>query len=101
MFVLKQAKERVFMLAFLTVCAHLQLSHTRSLWVRERSGHWWEQVAANFGPQDWLQNFRMSHATFLYLCDSLKSAIQRRDTTMRRAIGTEKRLGIAILHYGF
>ena len=76
--------------------AHLQFPPPRSLWVRERSGHWWEQVAVNFSAQDWLQNFRMSHATFLYICDSLKSAIERQDTTMRQAIVLEKRLGIAL-----
>ena len=49
-----------------------------------------------FGPEDWLKNFRMSHSTFLYLCDELKCTIEKQDTMMRKAIVTEKRLGITL-----
>ena len=49
-----------------------------------------------FGPEDWLKNFRMSHSTFVYLCDKLKCTIEKQDTMMRKAIVTEKRLGITL-----
>ncbi len=47
-------------------------------------------------PHDWLQNFRMTHATFLYLCNELRSSIERSDTVIRRAIPVEQRLALAL-----
>lgn len=95
-FVRKRAKEQAFFLAFLIMSSRSQFSPVRKLWVRERSSHWWEHVVSNFSPQDWLQNFRMSHATFVYLGDKLKLWIERIDTNMRQAIAAEKRLGVAL-----
>ena len=63
----------------------------QTVWTKERSTHWWEQVVnSSFTPQDWLNNFRMSKDTFLYLCDKLRSSISKSDTMMRKAIPTEQ-----------
>ena len=95
-FALKQSKERTFFLVFLALCYHLHSSPLREVWVHERSSHWWEDIAKNFSPQAWIQNFRMSQDTFTYLCSKLKSIIAKEDTIMRKAIVAEKRLGIAV-----
>ena len=42
----------------------------------------------------WLENFRMSRATFMYLCNELRLAIERDDTAMRKAIPTEQRVAL-------
>ena len=49
----------------------------------------------SFNEGDWLENFRMSRGTFLYLCAELKS-LEKRDTVMRRAIPLEQRVAIAL-----
>ena len=49
-----------------------------------------------FTPQDWLENFRMSRATFLYLCNELRSAITKDDTMMRKAIPSERRVALTL-----
>ena len=38
----------------------------------------------------------MSEETFLYLCNKLRNSITRTDTTMRKAISTEKRVALTL-----
>ena len=62
-----------------------------------RSGQWWNQIVmGSFTSSDWIENFRVSKATFLYLCTELRPAIQHEDTRMRKAITVEKRLAITL-----
>ena len=53
-------------------------------------------VKATFTSQDWLDNFRVSHATFQYLCTKLSPHIGKVDTIMRRAIAVEKRVALTL-----
>ena len=72
-------------------------SMTRSLWFKKRSTCWWEGiVGGTFTHQDWLDNFWMSHQTFLYLCNELRSSIDRTDTVMTRAVSVERRVGLTL-----
>lgn len=43
-----------------------------------------------------MENFRVSKETFYYLCEKLRSAIERQDTRMRRAICVEQRVAITL-----
>ena len=49
-----------------------------------------------FTPSDWIENFRVSRDTFLFLCHQLKPAIQCKDTQLRKAICNEHRLAITL-----
>ncbi len=73
-------------------------SPVRSAWVKERSSYWWEKVAnSTFTPPcDWLEDFRMCHATFVYLCNELRSSVEKSDTVMRRAIPVEQRVALTL-----
>ncbi|KAM4810584.1 uncharacterized protein WCC33_019296 [Rhinophrynus dorsalis] len=44
----------------------------------------------HFGPSDWLDRFRMSKDTFIYLCDQLRSRLRR------PGLSPEQKLGIAL-----
>ena len=60
--------------------------------MKERSAHWWDDVVkAIFTQEDWLKNFRLSRETFLYMCNKLRSTIEKRDTVMRKVIPVEQR----------
>ena len=64
-------KQRM-MFAFLLSMASLTIqSPVRSV---PRSNSWWED--AKFTSDDWLENLRMSKATFLYVCDELLSSVE-------------------------
>ena len=62
-----------------------------------RSTHWWDYVVlTTFSDQDWIENFRVSKATFFYLCQQLKPLIKHSDTMLRKAISVEHRLAITL-----
>ena len=72
-------------------------SAVRVVWVKERSNYWWERIVnCTFTPSDWLENFRMSHSTFTYLCNELRHTIQKKDTVMRKAIPVEQRVALTL-----
>ena len=54
----------------------------------------------SFTAHDWIENFRMSHATFLYVCNELRPCIEKSDTRMRRCIPTERRVALALWFLG-
>ena len=91
-----QAQQHFYFVIFLSavICAHLTVD--RSVWSHERSSTWWDRIVnQSFDEGDWLENFRMSRDTFLYLCSELKS-LEKRDTVMRKAIPLEQRVAIAL-----
>ena len=49
-----------------------------------------------FTPSDWIENFRVSKETFLYLCGKLRPYIKRQDTRLRKAICVEHRVAITL-----
>ncbi|KAJ7313273.1 hypothetical protein JRQ81_004557 [Phrynocephalus forsythii] len=78
-----------------------RLLRERRLWSKARSSAFWEIVRVKaFSPWEWTENFRVSPATFDYLCSQLRSAIQRRDTNMRRAIPADVRLAMTLWRLG-
>ena len=72
------------------ICAHLMVD--RSAWSHKRSSIGWDRIVnQSFDVGDWLENFRMSIRTFLYLCVELKS-LEKKNTAMRRDISLEQRV---------
>ena len=72
-------------------------SLAKSKWTFTRSSHWWKCVVLQtFSPKDWLENFRMSKDTFLYLCDRLRSTICKKDSNMRKAITVDHRVAVTV-----
>ena len=46
--------------------------------------------------QQWRENFRMSRATFNYLCCELRCELEKKSTRMRSAVSVERRVAIAL-----
>ena len=92
----RQAQEFTLFITLVTLMSSLPVFLPRMVWMRKRSGHWWEEIVKRFTPQDWLNNFRVSPATFQYLCTELSPYISRKDTIMRKAIEMERRLGLVL-----
>ena len=49
-----------------------------------------------FTPTDRIENFRVSKATFQYLCHQLRPLISRQNTQLRKCISVEKRVAITL-----
>ena len=94
----RQSQERLLFAFFMSLCLlHVHWRADRVVWVKERSNYWWEQIVnCTFTPNDWLENFRMSHNTFRYLCNELREAIEKKDTIMRKAIPVEQRVALTL-----
>ena len=69
----------------------------QTLWTKPRSSDWWERIVLQtFSNSDWRENFRMSYATYVYICNELRCRLVRHDTTMRRAITVEKKVAVTL-----
>ena len=53
-------------------------------------------VGQCFSASDWLENFRMSHGMFQYICTKLKPIVEKKNSVMRQAIPLEQRVAIAL-----
>jgi len=71
--------------------------HQRRLWVKDRSTVWWDRYNSPDMPEaEFKRAFRMSRATFEFLCKELGSAVQKEDTMLRAAIPVDKRVAVCI-----
>ena len=57
---------------------------------------WNEIVLKTFNAQDWVENFRMSRDTFIYLCQRQSPALCRKDTAMRHPVTVEQCIAITL-----
>ena len=82
----------MFYLLFLTAMKGA-LRCPRSLWTKPRSSDCWERIVLQtFSDSDWRENFRMSYATYMDICNELRCRLVRHDTTMTTAITVGKKL---------
>ena len=92
-----QAREHLLFTLALSMLAFNCCLPTRSLWMKERSSYWWDHVVnRTFTAHDWLENFRMSQATFLYVCNEIRPVIEKEDTDMRTAVPVEQRVALTL-----
>uniref|UniRef100_A0A8C2HKI6 DDE Tnp4 domain-containing protein n=1 Tax=Cyprinus carpio TaxID=7962 RepID=A0A8C2HKI6_CYPCA len=70
--------------------------HRPSVWTFNRASEWWGVIVPGFTNTQWLENFRMSEETFIYLCNKLRPAMERRDTNFRVCVPLKKRVAIAL-----
>ena len=96
-FARKQAQQHLFFVLMMSLVAFNVSSPARSIWMKERSSYWWNHIVSQtFSAGDWLDNFRMSRATFIYVCNELRSAIEKNDTEMRNAVPVELRVALTL-----
>lgn len=80
LFAAKQARERMlFALILTTAYSYTIIKPGKVLWSKERSGVWWDEMVMNaFSESDWIDNFRVSRTTFIYLCNKIRTEIQKK-----------------------
>ena len=66
----------------------------------ERSNVWFEMVESAFTDKEWYDNFRVSRETFEYIVSEIENEITLKDTRMRKAIPSRKRVAIALYYLG-
>ena len=69
----------------------------RSVRIKSRSCAWWATVVElSFKDTDWLQIVRLRKRDFDFICNKLSCSLKKEDTSLRRAIPIQKRVGVAI-----
>nr|XP_054600384.1 uncharacterized protein LOC129164417 [Nothobranchius furzeri]XP_054600387.1 uncharacterized protein LOC129164417 [Nothobranchius furzeri] len=53
-------------------------SRRRAFWSLSRSSDWWDNYVPRYTEAQWLKRFRMSEDTFIFLCNKLRPALQRK-----------------------
>uniref|UniRef100_A0A8C6WUD9 DDE Tnp4 domain-containing protein n=1 Tax=Neogobius melanostomus TaxID=47308 RepID=A0A8C6WUD9_9GOBI len=61
-----------------------------------RSTQWWHIVVLSFTEGQWIAHFRMSEDTFTFLCNKVRPAMERENTTYRECVPVRKRVAIAL-----
>ena len=102
-FVLRRMRRRRLRLRFLQSLQLLYLFYRthrlqvarrpRRAWVFPRPQNWFQELLNNRVLDHWWkENFRVSRATFEFICRLVGPAIARRNTRMRDAVPVEKRV---------
>jgi len=69
----------------------------RRLWVKERPKDWWQKCSSpEFPEEEFRRCFRMSKATFEFICSELESAVTKKNTMLRDAIPVRQRVAVCI-----
>ena len=68
----------------------------RSIWMKERSSDWYDIVLGILSHREWIEKFRMTKETFLYICNELRPYTVKQDTKLHKAIPVEKRVAITL-----
>ena len=71
----------------------------RSLWMRPRSQVFFKDVVLGWDEQQWKKNFRVSRATFHFLCTQLQSCLQRK-YLVQMPLSVEERVAITSWRLG-
>ena len=71
----------------------------RSLWIRPRSQAFFKDVVPGWYEQQWKENFRISRATFHFLCTQLRSHLQRKHL-VQMPLSVEERVAITLWRLG-
>ena len=68
-FARRQSRERGMFAMTLVAAMNLQSVTVRTLWAKERSAHWWDDVVKEvFTQQDWLENSFVSCCMYVTSC---------------------------------
>ena len=82
---------------YLRMRRNVRARNPRRIWVLPRPQLWFQQLLNDRALDHWWKEvFRVSRATFEYICQLVGPALRRQDTHMRDAIPIEKRVGASL-----
>ena len=72
--------ERLLVMAVVMTIASFSVSSmVRTIWMKERSSDWYDNIVlGTFTHREWIENFRMTQETFLYVCNERRPYIENR-----------------------
>ena len=95
-------RQRIISLFVFLMCEYLRNQvRERLFWIepsRWKTQFWEETVSQWKDDTLWLENFRLSKESFLFICRKLNDTLKRKDTRFRKSITVKKRLAICFWH---
>ena len=67
-----------------------------AVWVEPQAHQWWNIIVPQMTHRRFVSNFRVSRASFQYICRRLGPILERSDTNYRLAIPVDKRVAISL-----
>ena len=98
-FIARQEEQRAFFYYFLLRRASAACLQRRSFWVKPRNRTFLNEVARHWSDTEWKENFRLSRATFRFLCRVLQPRLERCHT-VRQPLSHEERVAICLWRLG-
>ena len=75
----------------------LGLSHEKTIWEKQQSREWWPDIVkGTLSDDQWMENFRMTKATFEILCDDLRPSFPDQARSIREPLQLDHRVAIAV-----
>ena len=75
----------------------LGLSHEKTIWEKQRSQEWWTDIVkGTFSDDQWMENVRMTKATFEILCDDLFPSFPDQARSVREPLQLDYIVAIAV-----
>uniref|UniRef100_A0A672GSN4 DDE Tnp4 domain-containing protein n=1 Tax=Salarias fasciatus TaxID=181472 RepID=A0A672GSN4_SALFA len=65
-------------------------------WAFSRSSNWWDVIVPGFTTAQWVLNFLMSEESFQHLCEKVRPAMEKHNTTFRACVPLRKRVAVAV-----
>lgn len=96
---LRQDAEQAFFLATMMTAATEATLMRRTTWAKRRSQSFFEECINSWNADEWKRNFRVSRATFQFLCLELTPCLQR-SSVVRKSLSVEKRVAITLWRLG-
>ena len=98
-FTLRQQEERAFFVTLLANRVSMSSLSRRTTWMKTRSHSFLNKIAANWSDDEWKQNFRVSRATFRFLCIQLQPFLERQHV-LREPLSVDQRIAITLWRLG-
>ena len=98
---IRRRHRKISLFVFL-MCEYLRnQARERRFWIEPSRGktQFWEETVSQWKDDTlWLENFRLSKESFLFICRKLNDTLKRKDTRFRKSITVKKRLAICFWH---
>ena len=90
-------KQRRRLPCYLCTGLALGLSNEKTIWEKQRSREWWTDIVkGTFSDDQWMENFRLTKATFEILCDDLRPSFPDLARSVREPLQLDHRVAIAV-----
>ena len=92
-------RRKQLLLIMLSIITLINPPRDRICWMRPNSDDWFILADSTFNREQWYENFRVTRDTFTIILNEIEHDIAKRDTPMRKAVPTRKKLAMTLYYF--